>query len=76
MISIIIGINLMLLFCIYMLFRNNKVYNFREGLLDQAYYEGRDFDWYDSQPSYNYMMFHFWVWPLSRFILGGKSNGK
>lgn len=67
-ISIIVSILLVLLsigvlFCIYMLFRNDAVYNFRMSVL-----RVRGLEEYDRLPEYDEMMRKFWVWPLEKFF--------
>lgn len=48
-------------FCVYLLYRNEKVFQFRT---NEIY---RDLDAYEKLPSHNTMLFRFWVWPLTKF---------
>jgi hypothetical protein len=50
----------------YMLFRNSCVFSYRMKVLDQCKREN-SLASYDKLPSYNYMMYKFWVWPMSSF---------
>lgn len=50
-----------LLAAMYCLYRNDKVYEFRMGLIGDPAFE--------LLPSYDTMMYKFWVWPLGRFLL-------
>lgn len=43
-----------LFFCIYFLWRNEKVYQFRTKLIDEAY------PYYRTLPSYDEMLFKYW----------------
>ena len=47
--------------CVYILIRNEYVYRYRTRLLIA------DFERYQRLPSYDRMVYRFWVWPLSRF---------
>ena len=51
-----------LVFCAYMLFRNQAVFNYRMKVLHEAGIDG-----YDKLSSYDVMFNKFWVWPLSKF---------
>ena len=60
--SILFGFCLFgLVACLYMAVRNQAVYNYRVKVLST------DMDKYERLPSYNTMMYKFWVWPMSRF---------
>jgi len=48
----------------YYLFRNYRVYEYRTKLLWEKPLPNR----HSFLPSYDYMLFHFWVWPLNRFL--------
>ena len=48
-------------FCVYMLWRNQRVYEFRMRLIDE------DMDRYNQLPGYDEMVNRWWVWPLERF---------
>ena len=50
------------LFWILILFRNKWVCRERISLIWE------DYDSYDRLPSYHYMLFHFWVWDVKKFI--------
>ena len=50
------------LFCAYMLVRNHYVFEYRKNLL------WSDSDAYYRLPEYEHMLYHWWVWPLSRFL--------
>ena len=61
-----------LVFCFYMLIRNNMVHKTRREFIEFFYHcdpngydVGNEFD--DYVPSYDEMLFKFWVFPLSRF---------
>lgn len=51
-----------LLFGLYMLFRNSCVYRFRMKIIDTDVYL------YRRLPSYTEMLSRFWVWPLRKFL--------
>lgn len=59
-----------ILFCIYMLGRNQSVYDYRSSLLDEIKpgekYFHLKIDWFNSV-QYEEMNRKFWVWPLSKF---------
>ena len=74
-----------ILFLAYMTIRNNAVCAFRLNLNDEWYRESRlairDWDNYrpiphpcDTLPSYNKMLWQFWVWPLNRFAKRDKGT--
>ena len=52
---------LTLLMCLYMLWRSDKVFDYRVDLLCMDYAR------YKRLPSRRVMLYRFWVWPLSRF---------
>lgn len=61
-----------LLFCFYMLARSQAIHDARIGFIKYFYEE--DIDGYaagkrfhESLPSYDEMLWKFWVWPLSKF---------
>lgn len=62
MIYFISFLSLLSLFCIYMFVRNIFIYNFYNKIFKKS------LELYDKLPSYEYMFFHFWVWPLDRFL--------
>ena len=49
-------------FLLLLLWRNTRVYRFRNELL------WADWDRFQQLPSYDAMMWRFWVWPLRRFL--------
>lgn len=62
----------LMLFCFYMLIRNNLVHSCRGRFI--AFFYDDDSDGYASGkrfheaiPSYDEMLWKFWVWPLSKF---------
>lgn len=62
MFLIILLVTLTTFFCSYMLIRNKEIFNFRWKMID------KDNNKYKQLPSYDYMMWHFWVWPLDKFL--------
>lgn len=61
-----------LIFCFYMLVRNNMVHSENNKFIEYFYYQdqnghiaGNRFE--DVVPSYDYMLLKFWVFPLSSF---------
>lgn len=50
-------------FAIYILFRNEWVYNCRTFLLHSNY------DTYKKLPSYDKMVLKFWVWDVNKFLI-------
>ena len=53
---------LMILWSLFMLFRNDWVYKVRTRILHE------DMDRYMRLPSYEGMLYKFWVWDVERFI--------
>lgn len=53
---------LLLVFANYMLIRNHFVCNFRLDMLK------RGIPTYMGLPSYDSMLWRFWVWPLTKFL--------
>ena len=49
-------------FVFYMIYRSNKVFDYRTQVL---FKEGTDE--YRKLPSYDTMVYKFWVWPMSEF---------
>jgi hypothetical protein len=79
--NILLGALYVLLFVPpYMLFRNHRVFIFRIKILEEDHQENAKkiknndptyklgYSRYDRMPSYNYMMYHFWIWPLTKFL--------
>lgn len=61
-----------LIFCFYMLVRNDMVHSANKKFIEYFYYQdqngyiaGNRFE--DVVPSYDYMLLKFWVFPLSSF---------
>nr|DAN88343.1 MAG TPA: hypothetical protein [Caudoviricetes sp.] len=61
-----------LIFCFYMLVRNNMVHSANNKFIEYFYYQdpngyiaGNRFE--NVVPSYDYMLLKFWVFPLSSF---------
>lgn len=61
--------------CLFILWRNEKVYEFRLGLIEEAKRCVRTsgdeliaVQWFESLPTYNQMVYRAWVWPLSKFV--------
>ncbi|HHA2247819.1 TPA: hypothetical protein ACOEHG_002700 [Enterobacter ludwigii] len=52
-----------LLFCIFMLVRNEWVFEARQRVMHQDGYLT-----YQRLPSYHVMMWHFWIWDVKKFI--------
>lgn len=48
-------------FC-FALYRNSWTYEKRVDVLNQS------LEAYDNLPSYDYMLLHFWVWDVDKFI--------
>lgn len=53
-------------FGIYMLYRNNKVYQYRTKILTRCRVKG-SFKEYNQLPEYNTMWLKFWKWPMKSF---------
>lgn len=69
---ILILLLLAIVFCLYILVRNEMVHSINVQFIKYFYYEdpdgyvaGRKF--HDVVPSYDYMLLKFWVYPLSSF---------
>lgn len=80
MVVIIVGFVVMVFFA-YMFIRNNAVADARIGFIRYFYEEdpegyaaGKRF--HESLPSYDEMLWKFWVWPLSRFPPPGIQKSK
>lgn len=58
----------MFIFSLYMMFRNEKVFKARIGLLR------KDHESYRKLDSYNSMLYKFWI-PIDRFIEEAKRKG-
>lgn len=54
----------------YLIFRICRISKFRINLI------GEDFIAYLSLPSFENMLLHFWIWPLSRFITRRKKSNE
>lgn len=51
-----------LLACLYLLYRNEKIYQFRISVIESDNWER-----YDSLPTWNFMLYTKWyVWPVSK----------
>jgi hypothetical protein len=57
-----------MIFCNYMLRRNDKIYEFRLNMIKE------DFNHYEKLPSYDYMLWYFWVWTLDKFLSKEKKH--
>lgn len=51
-----------LMFSTYLFCRTEKVHKFRVNMIWE------DYDTFNKLPGFDYMILHFWVWPLNRFI--------
>jgi hypothetical protein len=60
-----------LAFCLLMYARNEWLHRKIQIVLDVE-----DFDFYYDLPSYNYMMWHFWIWDMKKFYQNDKENNK
>ena len=56
------------LFSLLMLFRNNWVYNKRTEILNRQTNLSDLNNEYDRLPSYDQMMWRFWIWDIEKFI--------
>jgi len=61
--------------CLFLLWRNEKVYDFRMDLIEEAKRCVRSggeelaaVQWFESLPTYSQMVCRVWVWPLSKFV--------
>lgn len=61
-IIVLIFFTILFIFNMYMLVRQGEVFVYR---LDKIV---NDFENYKKLPSNNYMLWHFWVWPLDKFL--------
>ena len=59
---LILGIVILFFIAIFIGIRNNWVYNNRIKLISD------DWETYQKLPSYDQMMFKFWVWDINKFI--------
>lgn len=61
------------IFCLYLAFRNTRIYLYRANALRGTWLYSTDtIDYLNrvgqfDKVSYDRMLFHFWVWPLSKF---------
>lgn len=61
--DVIMGLLILaIIFCVYMLYRNNCVYEYRTKLL------WSDYEAYETLPDYGVMVGRWWVWPMSKFL--------
>jgi hypothetical protein len=71
--------SLFIVFFGYMHYRNFKVFDYRGELnsnifkknmelIESGKYNDKTKYRYDVFPSYNYMLWNFWVWPLDKFL--------
>lgn len=71
MVAMILSI-IVTVFFVYILIRNQLVYIVRAGFIKYFYEEDPDGyaagkRFHDALPSYDEMLWKFWVWPLSKF---------
>ena len=81
MTSMILALIVMEFFVVYILIRNQLVYIARGRFIDYFYEEdpngyaaGKQF--HDALPSYEVMLWKFWVWPLSKFYPAYRNRNK
>lgn len=78
MIVVVYIIGIIILCFLYMLIRNAAVFAFLQDLNKKTYTACKDdidndrdplwrYEVFEDGVSYDYMLFHFWVWPLDRF---------
>ena len=53
---------LFIIFCLILLYRVERVYKYRVDLIWD------DFETYNKLPSYNEMVWKFWIWDLDKFV--------
>ena len=82
MISIALGL---MILALLMIARNEWVFKFRDGLIDETSQAARDwigsgkepmngwmkaYAWYEDQPGYTHMMFMVWAWDRKSLVEG------
>lgn len=53
---------------ILLVVRNDWVLNKRIAVLEASQWDGTQHVEFKSLPSYNFMLYHFWVWDVKRFL--------
>lgn len=59
---------LMFVFSLFMIYRNRWVYLRRREVLDSSEYVDGKFLPYERLPSYDAMLYRFWVWDVQKFL--------
>jgi len=64
----ILAMAVALFFGMFMLLRNEWVCKVRLKCLDDSKWTGGGHDPYDRLPSYDFMLYRFWVWDINKFL--------